>query len=190
MADIYRQLELEQGSDAWHAWRAGGIGGSDASIVRGDSHYKDVDDLRFEKRNPELARKKARVSAAAREGIALEAEARRCFEDRVGVQVEPACLERVDKPWMRCSLDGICLDSGTLVEIKCGLKTYQGVRRYRRIPPWYYAQLQHNLAVSGFRQINFFVYRPQSPPINIVCERDDWYIRKLEEQEEAFWRSV
>jgi len=130
------------------------------------------------------------MSPAAAEGIMLEAQARKSFERRNELTLNPACLENVARPWMRCSVDGICFGSSALLEIKCGLSNYNGVLKYGRIPPWYFAQLQHILAVTGYSEINFFSYRPLKKTLNIVCPRDETFISELIEIEQRFWDSI
>src|SRR5207249_11917075 len=49
-------------------------------------------------------------SPAARRGREMEQLARRAYEDRVRVQIEPICLVHERLRWMRASLDGLTLD--------------------------------------------------------------------------------
>jgi putative phage-type endonuclease len=123
-------------------------------------------------------------------GIELEPEARRTYNTLTGHQVEPACIQSNTRDWMRCSLDGICFDSGVAVEIKCGYSAYRSTAKRQKVPRHYSGQVQHTRAVTGFDRMHFFCYLPGQRPVMVDCERDDRYIAKLIEREERFWNSL
>jgi len=43
--------------------------------------------------------------------------------------------ENINTPWLRASLDGISNDGETVVEIKCGKKTYNSAKENRNLIP-------------------------------------------------------
>ena len=47
----YKEIDLEQGSDAWLNWRNDGIGASDASTIMGENQFKSADEMLYEKKH-------------------------------------------------------------------------------------------------------------------------------------------
>ncbi|HEY0957955.1 MAG TPA: YqaJ viral recombinase family protein [Novosphingobium sp.] len=180
-------IQLAQGTDEWRKWRASGIGASDASVIMGENPWKSVEDLRFEKHNPQFA---ARLNSAMARGTILEPIARDAYCLRKKFEVRPLCIQSKEFPWMRCSLDGICLERMHLVEIKCGEKAHKHTARYRSPPRHYYGQLQHAIAVTQSKAIDFWCYLPDRQPILTTIPRNDWYIERLISRELEFWDSI
>jgi hypothetical protein len=56
--------------------------------------------------------------------------------------------------WMRASLDGLSFDGSIALEIKCPMSLRdRTVAQQGRVPPQYYAQLQHELEVSRAAEV-------------------------------------
>jgi putative phage-type endonuclease len=183
----YLRITFRQGTDVWHQWRACGIGASDAPIIMGECASRTRAQLMAEKLG----------LAAPREpnwkmtlGVELEPHARLIYNHAVGHALVPVCLQGVAHPWLRASLDGLSADGLRAIEIKCGRATYWRTRRMGRPPRHYHGQLQHILALTGLPRIDFVCYFPPDPPICLTVLRDEAYIQKLLEKEEAFWREV
>ena len=131
-----------------------------------------------------------RYRSAASRGTALEPYARDLYNRHVGENLVPNCLESRDRPWQRVSLDGLCLKSGRVLEIKCGDKVYAHVASTNKVPGYYIGQLQHILAVSGFAAIDFWVWLPGKPPLLLTVPRDEAYIDRLTALQADFWDRV
>ena len=182
----YRRVELLQGSDKWLAWRRNGIGASDAPAIMSENPFKSRSRLINEKvNNP-----KVRLNDKMKEGTALEPEARKSFENQLGVDVAPVCLESTKFPWLKASLDGLSADGLVAVEIKCGESAYQHVDKYGTVPRYYYGQVQHILAITGLSIIHFWNYRRQRRPLRLAVKRDHEYIFRLLSAEEEFWNEL
>ena len=153
-------VELEQGTPEWIEWRHRGIGASDAPIIMGENPWKSSEELLHEKHGP--ARDSNKNEAMTR-GALLEPQARRFYIARTGNEVKPACLQSRQHPWLRASVDGISSSGNAIVEIKCGESVYKHTSQHRCAPDYYYGQLQHILAVSGFLSALFLVL-PTRPP--------------------------
>src|SRR5215470_5420102 len=135
---------LHQNTREWHGWRRGGIGASDAPVIMGETPFKTPRALWSIKTG---RKQEAQAGTAAQRGRQLEAFARRVYERRTGIQVEPLCLVHQQFEWMRASLDGLSFDGSTLVEIKCPLNLRDRASAQEgRIPSQYHAQVQHQLA--------------------------------------------
>ncbi len=183
-------VPIEQGTPDWHDWRAKGIGASDAPTIMGENPWKLPHALRCERQDSTAKSANSNITSAMAKGIALEPEARAAYCQLRCVEVEPLCIENDALPWMRCSLDGICLKTGTTVEIKCGQSAYKYTYRKRRPPKYYYGQMQHIMAVTGLPHVDFFCYLPNHRPIVVECFRDNGYIDRLIKRETAFWKSI
>jgi putative phage-type endonuclease len=153
----------------------------------GENPWKGVAELLREKRGP--ARDSIKNEAMIR-GSLLEPEARRCYVTRTGNEVKPACLQSNQYTWLRASVDGIAANGNGIVEIKCGESVYRHTAQHRCAPDYYYGQLQHILAVTGFPSLDFWCYLPDRPELLTRVVRDDKYIDRLIIAEGDFWKSV
>jgi putative phage-type endonuclease len=186
-ARSYTRVDLAQGTRDWHYWRKEGIGASDAASIMGENPFKSLSAVLAEKlANVVVRAQNARMAL----GVALEPNARRDYCEMFEVDVEPVCVQSVEHPWMRASLDGLSSDGGKVVEIKCGRAAYWLTAKRGKPPAYYVAQLQHILAVTGLPRIDFVCHFPPLFPIRLTIERDDEYIARLFEKESAFWTLV
>jgi putative phage-type endonuclease len=178
---------LKQNTPEWHRWRRQGIGASDAPVIMRETPFKTPHTLWTIKtgRTQESA-----AGPAARRGRKLEHFARRAYERRTGIQVEPLCLVHQEHEWMRASLDGLSFDGSTLVEIKCPLSPRDRASAQQgRIPSQYHAQLQHQLEVSGAERAHYWSFHG-TEGILIEIRPDLKYARRLIKAESAFWQCV
>ena len=178
---------LNQNTREWHRWRLQGIGASDAPVVMGDAPFRTRRFLWSVKTG--LARETA-VGPAARRGRALEHAARIAYERHTGIQMEPLCLVHDGLEWMRASLDGLSFDGSIVLEIKCpwGNRDQAAVRE-GRIPAPYYAQVQHQLEVSGAKELHYWSFDGRAGTL-VKVQHDREYVAKLLEAETAFWLRV
>ena len=104
--------------------------------------------------------------------------------------MEPLCLVHQELEWMRASLDGLSFDGCTLLEIKCPINLRdRAAAQEGRVPSHYYAQLQHQLEVSGAQQAHYWSFDGMNG-ILIEVRPDKEYARRLIESESAFWELV
>lgn len=179
-------LVLEQNSPEWLQMRKSKIGASDAPIIMGISPWKTAYRLWQEKLDlVELSP----LNWAMQRGHDLEDEARKLANQITTIDFKPIVMIHREYPWMMASLDGFDESSESILEIKCpGLKSHQ---KYvdGELPEMYYAQIQHQLAVSGLSRAVFFSYHPdhtQKHAIICVCRNED-FISKMIEQELKFF---
>jgi putative phage-type endonuclease len=183
----YTIVTLEQGTPAWREWRHNGIGASDASTIMGENRFKSVEQLLQEKCGP--ARDFVQNAAMVR-GTELEPEARKRYVAKTGREVRPACLQSTLYEWLRASLDGLSINHDAVVEIKCGESVYRRASQSRAVPDYYYGQMQHILAVTGFASLDFWCYWPGYPELLLPVARDNSYIESLLRRELEFWNHV
>jgi putative phage-type endonuclease len=178
---------LHQNTPEWHRWRGEGIGASDAPVIMGEAPFKTPKALWAVKTGRS---KEDAAGPAARRGHALESFARRAYERRTGIQVEPLCLVHEEFDWMRASLDGLSFDGSTLVEIKCPLSLRdRAAAQEGRIPSQYQAQLQHQLEVSRAERAHYWSFHGTEGFL-IEVHPDREYAKRLVEAEAEFWQRV
>lgn len=102
------------------------------------------------------------VNEAMRRGTALEPQARRAYEEHTGLVMQPLVLQ--DGPYS-ASLDGMTLAGDLIVEIKVPYRG-QGSTLWQQVeggevPPYYLAQIQHQLMVSGAELAHLWVFDGQ-----------------------------
>ena len=178
---------LHQNTPEWHRWRMQGIGASDAPVIMGDKAFKTPRTLWSIKTG---RMREASPGPAARRGRELERFARRAYERRTGIQMEPLCLSHEELGWMRASLDGLSFDGSTVLEIKCPLNVRdRAAAQAGRVPSQYQAQLQHQLEVSGAEKAHYWSFHG-TDGILIEVRPDREYAKRLVEVEAAFWQLV
>ena len=178
-----RRDDIAQGTPAWHEWRATVIGSSDAPTIMGENPWKSAKALLEEKLG---IRARFLGNAATRRGNALEPRARSIYEKLKGIGVEPAILQNKIHPWQAASVDGIDRAGTVIVEIKCGIKSYEYTAKTGSVSPYYYGQLQHILAVSGLPSIDYFCYTPGNKELFYKVLRNEPYINRLLSAEQEF----
>ncbi len=181
------EIALEQGTPSWHDWRMNGVGSSDAAVITNSSPYRSLNSLVKEKVSKKAS---SFENQAMRDGKELESVARRIFEKNNGVLFRPACLQSMSYEWLRASVDGISEDNNAVIEIKCGQKIYEKINKKEPLPRYYYAQLQHILAVTGLEKIGFVCYWKNNNLIHFDVERDELFIEKLILEGTKFWNNV
>ena len=139
-------INLVQGSPEWHEHRRLLRNASESPAVFGISPWVTPYQLWLSK----TGRAKQETTVAMRRGTAMEPEARAAYEERTGHVMQPLVLQ--DGVYS-ASLDGITLDGGLIVEVKCPMRGRQS-QLWQEVeagqaPGHYGAQIQHQLMVSG-----------------------------------------
>ena len=175
----------------WLEFRKKGIGGSDASVACGISRYKSPMELWMEKTG-QLPYQEA--GEAAYWGTQLEPLVRAEFSRRTGVEVRlvKQLLQSEDYPFMLANLDGICQhpDFGTCIFEAKTASAYKTGEWENRIPDEYMIQVQHYMAVTGYRAAYIAVLIGGNTFRWTLVERDEDLIHALVSFEADFWRHV
>lgn len=174
--------EIEQGSREWHDWRSQGIGASEAPDIMGVG-YLTPHQLWSERLG--LTPKRESNSSMSR-GRELEPLARQKFITETGIEMHPDLRVHPGYNWMRCSLDGISNDGESIVEIKCPNRERHQMALDGVIPPEYFPQIQHQIAVCGVDFAFYFSFNGTSGKV-LEVPRDDKYIISLISKESEFW---
>lgn len=173
------------------SWRDKGIGGSDVATICGLNKYKSAVELWMEKRGYSEPKK---AGEAAYWGSTLEPIIRNEFSKRTNLKVDTlhSILKNKDFPFMLANVDGIITDTdGTkcIFEAKTA-SAYKLSEWETEIPEAYMLQIQHYMAVTGYKRTyiaaliggNTFIYKK--------VERDNELIEMIIKLEEHFWNCV
>lgn len=175
----------------WLEYRKLGIGGSDASVVCGISRYKSPVELWMEKTN-QLPYQEA--GEAAYWGTQLEALVRAEFTKRTGIEVSHASqlLQSEEHPFMLANLDGTCEhpEFGTCIFEAKAASAYKSSEWDDSIPDEYALQVQHYMAVTGYKGTYIAVLIGGNTFRWKFIERDEELIAMLVELESDFWNHV
>lgn len=169
-------------SPEWHAWRAGGIGGSDAPVIATAeglcspaSWMKSLHDLWLLKTGQ---KKSPPANPAMMRGRKYEEPARLAYEAHTGIMVTPAFGE-MDLPgheFVRCSFDGISFDGNIVTEIKVPSQKVHAMAQNGEVVGYYLPQLAHQgLVAWGHpdtwhvgQEFNFASFVPETGSLAIV----------------------
>lgn len=175
----------------WLEYRKLGIGGSDASVVCGISRYKSPIELWMEKTN-QLSYQE--TGEAAYWGTQLETLVRDEFTRRTGIEVNHASqlLQSEEHPFMLANLDGTCEhpNFGTCVFEAKTASAYKSDEWDDSIPDEYQLQIQHYMAVTGYKGAYIAVLIGGNTFRWKFIERDEDLIAMLTHLESDFWNHV
>lgn len=182
-----------------------GIGGSDAGTILGLNKFKDEYTLYLEKIG-EI--EPSGAGEAAEWGHTLEPVVADKWQERfgkpLGLNIEPFNYLLGSKlyPFMLANVDRLIRkgDSFGLLEVKTASEYLNGEwengeiladgRGSGKVPPKYYAQLQHYFFVSGLEWGFFAALVGGNKLYSVYVERNDVYIRGLIEAETLFWQRL
>jgi putative phage-type endonuclease len=186
---MFKKVDLKQGSESWLAWRAEGITATAASTIMGVNPYGNVLDLWKDKAGIEDFEFEG--SEAAEFGSKTEDKARKEFEKATGLKMHPVCVESLDYPFIKASLDGINEEHSLGLEIKCSFhfgsfnKNKKALIKYldskedhpefyKGLLKYYYAQIQHQMLVTGYRQWAYWSFFNGSDMLYLVDSDKDF----------------
>lgn len=181
------EVKLEQGSPEWHAWRRGGIGASEAPIIEGISPYRTARELAREKIDPTYEADLSGSEYIFAKGHQVEKVIRKDFQDLVGVEIVPVCFQNGIR---LASLDGFHSSKGTLEAKLVGQDVLKKALEQAEIPDHHYSQMQHQFAVCGADVGQWFGHDGKKRGALVEVRRNDEYIKRLFEIEDAFWELV
>ncbi|MGN0679869.1 MAG: YqaJ viral recombinase family protein [Oscillospiraceae bacterium] len=177
--------------EQWLEYRRQGIGGSDAAVVCGISRYKSPFELWLEKTGEQPNRE---AGEPAYWGTLLEPVVRNEFEKRTGIEVSTTkkLLQSEEHPFMLANLDGICEhpELGTCVFEAKTASAFKAAEWDNTIPDEYMLQIQHYMAVTGYKGAFIAVLIGGNSFKWKFVERDEELISMLIRCEERFWNNV
>lgn len=177
--------------EEWLDFRKDGIGGSDASVVCGINRYKSPVELWMEKTGRQPHQE---TGESAYWGTQLEPLVREEFTKRTGIKVKLAkyILQNEEFPFMQANLDGVCYDPNfgdCIFEAKTASAFKLGEWE-NSIPDEYMLQIQHYMAVTGFKGAYIAVLIGGNTFRWKKIDRDEEIISALVKLEKDFWECV
>lgn len=176
--------------DAWHEWRAGGLGSSDISVLMNTNPWKKIEELWLDKQG---LGKPQKDNWAMQKGRTNEPFARDMYNDKYGTNCEPCNFEYDGWNIMRGSSDGFCLNSSTLIEIKVPGAADIAKAKLGLVPEKYHAQCQHLMLTSGVDKLDYVTLDTTLPIWDIYVVRlktNVKYQRELIRRARWFWHKI
>lgn len=175
----------------WLEYRKQGIGGSDASVVCGINPYRSPVELWLDKTG-QIPYQEA--GEAAYWGTQLEALVRAEFTKRTGIEVRQVkqLLRSEEHPFMLANLDGICdhPDYGPCIFEAKTASAFKSGGWDDTIPDEYMLQIQHYMAVTGYKAAYIAVLIGGNTFRWKLIQRDEDLISMLLAFETTFWKHV
>ena len=175
----------------WLEYRKQGIGGSDAAVACGIGRYKSPVELWLEKTG-QLPNQEA--GEAAYWGTQLEPLVRAEFTRRTGIEVTHTkqLLQSAEHPFMLANLDGTCEhpDFGPCIFEAKTASAYKAKEWDNSIPEEYLLQIQHYMAVTGYRGAYIAALIGGNTFRWKFVERDEGLIAVMIRLEAEFWGYV
>ena len=180
---------LDMPREQWLELRRRGIGGSDAAAILGLNPWKTPMDVWLEKtgeftRNDEENEKMYW-------GTALEDVVAREFMARTGLKVRRrnAILQHRKHRFMIANVDRLVIGHKAGLECKTAGQ-YSADDWAMGVPEYYMPQVQHYMAVTGYKAWYVAVLIGGQEFKYYKIARDDYFIRQLIESEAEFWNLV
>ena len=175
--------------EQWLAFRRSGIGGSDASTVVGLNPYSSLFYLYNDKLNLLPERED---SEAMRQGRDLEQYVAERWMERTGKRCRRnnTMWRSAEHPCMLADIDREIVGENAGLECKTTSVYNRADFAAGNIPPTYYVQCMHYMAVMGYDRMYLAVLVLNSGFYDFVIERDEAEIAALTTQEASFWQRV
>lgn len=177
---MFKKVELVQGTPDWLLWRSGidgtSITATAAATIMGVYPYGNVYDLWADKIGikPLIFEESDNTT----HGSNTEEKARQEFVKATGIDMVPMCVESLEYPFIRASLDGINEEHNVGLEIKCPVY-FGSFNKHKKVPlDYYYAQVQHQLFTTGFENWILFSYFKGNDALHII-RKDKAYQEEL-----------
>lgn len=172
----------------WLEHRRHGIGGSDAAVIMGVSPWTSLMDLWLEKTGQYV---EGIDSESMYWGRVLEDVIAKEFAIRNKLKIRRvnAILQHLDYPYMIANVDRVIVGRKEGLEIKTGHE-FSSQHWENGVPAYYYAQVQHYMAVTGFKLWHVAVLIGGNKYEQFVVHRSEDYINELIAAEAEFWKLV
>lgn len=184
---LVKTIDMER--DEWLEHRRLGIGGSDAAAILGMNPWKSPMDVWLEKTGE--FEDEPRDNEKMYWGNVLEDVVAREFTVRTGLRVRRrnAILKHKDHPFMLANVDRLVIGHKAGLECKTAGQ-YTADDWAMGVPEFYQAQVQHYMAVTGYKVWYVAVLIGGQEFKFFKLTRDNQFIKDLIEAEMNFWKKV
>ena len=190
----YIKERIPVNRDEWLKQRSKGLGGSDAGAVMGLNPYKSAYSLWAEKTGQ--ISNVVEENEAIRLGNDLEDYVAKRFAEQENKKIKRSsyCYQSKEFPFMRANVDRLVVGENAALECKTANPFKDGDYSNDIIPPTYYCQCLHYMAVCGFDRMYLAVLVFQKGFYTYVIDRGNEAveadIRALIKAESEFWKLV
>ena len=179
------RFELQQGTQEWLAWRMNGITATEASAALGVNKWSTPLMVYKNKLNPQphtpskyeewgtLLEDVIKFKKFAKEHPEFEVRQGACYSD----------------DWRKCSLDGELWQDGKPVAI-LEIKTGRSMKGWDPVPPYYMAQVQWQMHVTGIHKVYFGVLLNGCDYFEREVDYDPHYCKELEAACLKLWQCI
>jgi len=178
----------------WLENRRRGIGGSDSPVVLGVSPFRTIHELWLDKTGQGVPVKE---TPAMKRGTALEPIAADQYAENTGRTLfhVSKILQHPNRPYILGNIDRMIEGNGGrgpgVLEIKCPGVHVFGKCKLQGLQPYYVAQLQHYLGVTGWGWGSFQVFSAERwESIHFDMEADPEFIEMMFDRDAEFWSLV
>ncbi len=181
---------LDMPRDEWLDLRRRGIGGSDAAAILGLNPWKTPMDVWLEKTG-EFTEDESQDNEKMYWGTVLEDVVAREFMTRTGLKARRrnAILKHRKYPFIIANVDRLVIGHKAGLECKTAGQ-YSADNWAMGVPDYYMPQVQHYMAVTGYKAWYVAVLIGGQEFKYYKVTRDDSFIRELIQAEIEFWRLV
>lgn len=176
--------EMDQGNFDWWEWRRGGIGSSDAPVVKGVSPYR-TPLMVYEEKVSGGEQKPA--NWAQQQGIDKEPEARARYELLHGDDMPAKLFEHSEHRFLRASLDGWNAGLRRVLEIKVPGREDHEMAKAGKVPGKYLWQVVHQMMVADALDAHYLSYYKKDAVV-VRVERNAQLEAELLRVEIPFWK--
>jgi putative phage-type endonuclease len=194
MEPYMKIINLEQGDKTWLDWRRQGLGSTDVSALVGLNKYKTPFQVFEDKKGLSFPILENKFMTAGKEAEPLIRDA---FNNKLGTNHEPICVESLDLPFLRGSLDGWSKDTNSILEIKystfpkmsqCIIKN--DIDAFKDMYPQYNVQCQYFMFLTKSNKCDLATYGNNSNQlIYMDIPRDDDLIDLIVKEATNFWNN-
>lgn len=190
----YTKERIPVNRDEWLKQRSKGLGGSDAGAVMGLNPYKSAYTLWAEKTGQ--ISNNVEENEAIRLGNDLEDYVAKRFAEQENKKIKKSgyCYQSKKFPFMRANVDRLIIGENAGLECKTANPFKNGDYSNDIIPPSYYCQCLHYMAVCGFDRMYLAVLVFQKGFYTYVIDRGseavEADIQALIKAESEFWKLV
>lgn len=199
--DNVQVVNIEQDTDEWLEWRNKGIGSSDVALLMSPDPVFDRTIRTLWEQRIGYQRTVKLDNEHIKRGKDLEPIIRDKVCDILNMHFTPECIERLDAPYLRASLDGINYSDNCILEIKAPSEKYfNEYLKSWKIPENYYLQMQYQMLVSNASYGYFAFYnkdllnsdgeQTHAYPYIIPVKANHLLMLEIEKRCALFWKAV
>ena len=186
-------IELDQGTPEWLSWRTNGLGSTDISALVGLNQYKTPTGVYEDKKGmsfPLVQNKFMKAGSDAEPFIRDE------YNKYCGTNHAPLCVESLDMPFLRGSLDGYDEETSSILEIKYSMfpKMSKCIKKndighFNDLYPQYNCQCQYFMYLTKAEKCHLATFGTSGELIYMDIPRDEELIKMIVKEATAFWNN-